>query len=119
MNCFSQVYNSLSEYLKEIRYLYKSEYYAYEREYRILIPETNIDKSDIRFDEPPWSDDLTSPRHYYEDEDLEVEKIFDSKSVITLGPRVSNSYNMKYYIRSLLEKAELDGPTVKESQIPY
>ena len=105
-------------YLEKIRYLYKSEAYEYERECRFVIPELDADKDKIRFE---YKEQNNSPdvRHYYEHENLKVENILTTDSLITIGPRVSHPYNMSYYIKSLLTKAGLVGPKIKLSKIPY
>lgn len=108
------------KYLEKIRYLYKSEAYEYERECRFVIPEpeSDADKDKIRFE---YKEQNNSPdvRHYYEHENLKVENILTTDSLITIGPRVSHPYNMSYYIKSLLTKAGLVGPEIKLSKIFY
>lgn len=107
-------------HLEKIRYLYKSEAYEHERECRFVIPELDADKDKICFE---YQEQNNSPdvRHYYEHEDLKVENILTSGSLITLGPCLSDPdfYNMSYYIKSLLNKAGLAGPEIKLSGIFY
>lgn len=104
--------------LARLRYLYKSKAYEYEGECRFVIPELDVDKDKICFE---YQEQNNSPRirHYFEDDALKVENILTTGSLITLGPCVPHPYNMSYYIKSLLTKAELPGPAIKTSEIPY
>lgn len=105
--------------LERICYLYKSEAYEYESECRFVIPELEIvDKDKICFE---YQEQNNSPliRHYCEDDDLKVENILTTGSLITLGSRVPYPYNMSYYLGNLLRKAGLFGPEIKISKIPY
>ena len=104
--------------LARLRYLYKSKAYEYEGECRFVTPELDANKDKICFE---YQEQNNSPRirHYYEDDALKVENILTTGSLITLGPCVPHPYNMSYYIKSLLTKAELPGPAIKTSEIPY
>lgn len=105
--------------LEPVRYLYKSEAYRYEDECRFVIPEPRTVQNHIRFEEDRQSDDPGGMRHYYEDDALDVEKLFVSGSSITLGPCVRNSYNVAYYLERSLRLARLEGPKIKVSRISY
>lgn len=112
------------EALEKIRYLHKNEAYKYERECRFVVAESNIsNKNKIYFDDQDRNKDLTHIRHYYEHKDLEIKNLLVTGSSITLGPCVSHPYshpyNMEYYIKTLMRRANLEGPKIKRSKIPY
>lgn len=116
----TQILEAVHKSLGKIRYLYKSEAYRYERECRFVIPELDTKKDKIVFEENQQSDSSASPRHYYECDALKVEKILVTDSMITLGPCVSNVYNVIYYIERLLREADLlSGRIIRASTINY
>ena len=65
------------------------------------------------------ADSSDRTRHYYQDDDLRMDRILVTDSIITLGPLVSRPHNMVYYINTLLQKAGLIGPSIEISKIPY
>ena len=106
--------------LERFRYLYKSEAYEYEKECRIVVAEPDItDEEKICFESGDQNDSSEQIRHYYVDEDLATENLLTTGSSITLGPCIYNSYNVKYYLETLLKKAGLHGPEIRTSIIPY
>ena len=109
------------EYLEKIRYLYKSEAYDHENECRSVVAEKDIqDKDRIRFEDQDRKIDPAHVRHYYELKDLAINKLLVTGSVITLGPCVSHPYNVEYYLKTLLRRANLEfGPIIKTSKIAY
>ena len=112
--------NIVWRYLAGIRYLYKGEAYAYEREVRIVVPEVDKEaEGRIEFDNTEREGNLSHIRHYYERNDLRVADMLITESVITLGPCVPHPYNVRYYLKHLLNKEGLLGPEIKISSIPY
>ena len=110
----------VQKYLERIRYLYKNEAYEYENECRFVVAESNIsDKNKIHFDDQEQNNSPGHIRHYYEHEDLKIDKLLVTGSVITLGPCVPYPYNVEYYLKTLMERARLGGPEIKISKIPY
>lgn len=108
------------KFLEKIRYLYKSEAYAYEQECRFVIAEADIqEKSKIRFENQNWNNSSTRLRHYYEHEDLEIKKLLVTGCTITLGPCVFQPHNVRYCLRSLMDRANLKGQEIRISEIPY
>lgn len=105
--------------LEQIRYLYKSKAYNYEHEARIIIPEPLIDDKDLINFEIQGSNSPTTLRHYYELEELAVDNLLISGSIITLGPCVPYVHSVNYYINSLIRKAGLSEPQVRISEISY
>ena len=116
-------HNLLSEVMRKnvarILYLYKDDAYKYEQECRVVKSVLEIPDGDIGFER---LEQLASPhslRHYYHDNDLSIDRILVTGSLITIGPLVSRPFNVMYYINTLLEKARLSGPKVQISKIPY
>ena len=106
--------------LEGVRYLYKSEAYEYEEECRIVATELDIiDKGKIYFESTDQNDSSEYIRHYYVDKGLAIEKLLITDSFITLGPCVYNSYNIRYYLETILKRANLHGPKIRISKIPY
>ncbi len=108
------------KFLEKIRYLYKSDAYDYEKECRVVIAETDIsEKNKIRFEAQGRNNSSTRLRHYYEDNDLKIRNLLSTGCTITLGPCVSQPYNVRYYLYSLMKRANLTGPKIRISEIPY
>ena len=111
---------TVAGHIDKIRYLYKSEAYDYERECRLVIPEVDAQKDLICFEYEKQDDGAVRVKHYYEVEELEVKNTFVTGSLITLGPRVPKPDNIRYYLETLLRKAERSyGPKFRTSRIPY
>ena len=109
------VWNSLERF----SYLYKSEAYAYEKECRIVLAGTDVDKDKIRFELQGGKNSPAYIRHYYADKDLAATELLVSGSSITLGPCVAYPRNMVYCLETIKRKADLAGPEIKISTIPY
>ena len=110
------------EYLEKIRYLYKSGAYKDESECRFVVAESDIpDKEKIRFEDQDREDYPECIKHYYEPQDIElgIKNMLVTESLITLGPCVSHPYNVEYYIKKLMRRANLEGPKIERSNIPY
>ena len=108
------------ESLERIRYLHKNQAYDYENECRFVVAESDIrDKHKICFEDQDRNNFPTGIRHYFESEELGIEKLLITGSSITLGPCVSQPYNVKYYLKTLMSRANLEGPDIKISDIPY
>lgn len=105
--------------LEEVRYLYKSEAYDYEKECRFVIPESDICKDKICFEYQERNDYPGIVRHYCEDEILKISAVLGSGSSITLGPRVSDADNVRYCLEILLKRKKLPIPEIKISEISY
>ena len=111
--------------IERIRYLHKHGAYKYENECRVVVAESDVfEKSEIRFENEGKKASPGKIRHFFEDNDLQVKNLLITGSSITLGPCMgepkSNSYNMKYYLKKLMNDAGLgDGPKIMQSKIPY
>lgn len=105
--------------LEEVRYLYKSEAYGYEKECRFVIPESDICKDKICFEYQERNNYPGIVRHYCEDEILNISTVLGSGSSITLGPRVSDADNVRYCLEILLKRKKLPVSEIKISEISY
>ena len=110
--------SALREEVEALLYLHKSKAYEYENEARIIrtAPSIKAKNGNIVFE---YESDTNKVRHYYEDDDLSVEKLLVTGSIITLGPCVSFKENMAYYLEHLKEKSGLVGPEVRQSEVSY
>ena len=107
------------EPLERVRYLYKSEAYDYENEHRIVVHKSDVKEEDICFDYNGDGDSQVRVRHYCEHEDLYINRMLISGSLLTLGPCVPNSDDLCRSFEILKRRAELDGPAIKTSDISY
>ena len=109
--------NTIEGYLEQYRYLFKSDAYDYEQECRLVIPETDVVAKSIRFEYQEDGPDVRI-RHYCKDDDLDIRNLIATDSVITLGPRVSNPHNVRYYLNNLLQELNRGGYEIRPSKIP-
>ena len=106
-----------------VPYLYKSNAYSYEDEYRLVVRKSDINDNNILFEVANGS--LSYVKSYCEPEDLSipdlmVENMMITGSRVTLGPRVPNPEALLQSLEILIRKAGLqDGLKVKTSQIAY
>ena len=110
---------AMREEAEAVLYLHKSKAYNYENEARVVKTVRSIKeerKRDIVFE---YESSKNKTRHYYEDDDLSVENLLVTGSIITLGPCVSFKENMAYYLEHLKEKSGLVGPEVRQSEVSY
>ena len=112
---------AISRNLARINFLYKRKAHEYERECRLVRSALDIsDTEEIHFQPVERNDSSHRIRHYYNDDNLKVDNILSTDSVITLGPLVPQPTSMMFYIETLLKKADLiEGPTIQTSKIPY
>lgn len=114
-----QIRKTLWDSLGRIRFLYKSQAYAYERECRIVATRNEVDDGDICFDYRDDGKPNKGLRHYWEDQALEMASIFPSGSSITIGPCVGHKDDLRRSLEVLKRRADLLGPEVKLSRIRY
>ena len=105
------------ESLEGIQYLYKNEAYSYENECRFLMYRSEISDDRICFEYRENSP--TTIRHYYEHEELRIRELLLSGSKITIGPCVPNRDDLHQVLEVLKRKANMLGPIVYCSQVPY
>ena len=105
--------------LESLKYLYKSEYYKYENEARVVTTLDSIREREgqIEFDLDKYQSKGIL-RHYYEDEDLAAGKIFISGCTITLGPNVDD-YNLQFCLEKLQNLTGQVGPEIRSSKVSY
>ena len=108
------------ESLERFRYSYKSEIYEHESECRRVVLESNIGNPyEICFEDQDPANYPARIRHYYEDEDLEIKKLLATGSSVTLGPCVPRRYNVRYYLKTLMQRVGLEDVEIKFSKLQY
>ena len=107
--------------LAEIKYLYKSAAYRFERECRVVVPEFKVRREDISFVPVERDGGLLGMKHYIEDQDLSVKQILATDSRIVLGPCVDRSYDLRFYLETLKKLGGWPGrdPRITKSRITY
>ena len=112
--------------LEGVRYLYKHEAYKFEKEYRVVILEQspNVDPGLVHFEPCESNGSLVQVRHYYELDELALEKTMTSRSFLNVGPSVTDKYSVRLYLESLKQQALSMGHISYEfeigvSEIPY
>ena len=104
--------------LARVAYLYKDIAYDYENECRLVELARYIpDGTEFEYIEHP--DGFGHLRHYYEDDTLRTDEILVTRSSITLGPCVPRRDSVRFSLDRLFRKANLIGPEIKISQIPF
>ena len=105
------------ESLGRVRYLYKSKAYKDETECRVIMPSAACAEDDVHhtYHAVPSPGQL---RHYCEDPDLPIRKMFKSDTVITIGPAVPDRFDVRESVDRLRRQAGLYGKVV-ESRIKY
>ena len=101
-----------------IPYFHKPRSYTYERECRLFLSPVD------RFCDPKYQSKYTTAgtpivRHYIEHDSLRLGGIFFTGTVITLGPSIPESKNVRAAVYALLRHHRLMGPDVVCSRIPY
>ena len=112
--------------LEGVRYLYKHIAYENEKEYRAVLSaqSSNFDHSLVRFEPCESYGSLVRVRHYYELDELALEKTMTSNSILYVGPSVTDKYSVGLYLESLKQQAHSMGHRSHEfkigvSDIPY
>ena len=73
--------------LERIRYLYKGEAYSYERECRLVKSAIDVNLgNEVAFEPEEQPDSSFRIRHYYENEDLRIDRILTTGSLYHLRP---------------------------------
>ena len=104
--------------LNRIRYLYKSNAFAYEEECRFVPPIEQVE-NDVRFEYDDKGDRSPRIRHYVEHRELDIRaRVLATDSRIMLGPTLYRADNVKYYFDRTIKNVAL--PTcVEVSRLPY
>ena len=105
--------------LGKMKYLYKSDYYSYENECRVVIAESDADPAQVVFEYLNDAKGRPSLRHYVEYGRLRIDDVLDSESSITLGPCVLDREDLEHSLRILALRAAVWGPCIKSSRITY
>ncbi len=118
--CYHLLAEAVWESLECIRYLYKSDEYAFEKECRVIHANPGMpgsDKITYTLDDRGSS---VAIRHYHENNDLPLERLSESGSKITIGPCVPHKEDVTRCVSGLLKQwGGEPGSTVTASSIPY
>ena len=110
---------TLSNALSPLVYLHKSKDYSYEKEARIVIPFSDIDRDAVYCQIPSTTNAPRGWRHFAELPELSIAKLLVSNSVIILGPTVDAPDNIKFVLQQRLDQFAPHGPKVTTSRIAY
>lgn len=102
--------------LGSLQYLYKSPAYRYERECRVVMPDSAHVKQIASYE---YNDQTRRLRHYCENGSLDVANILTSGSSITIGPCVSDKDDLCRSLEVLKSRAGLIGTEIRTSEISY
>lgn len=111
--------SSVTEKTQRLHYLFKSEAYKYENEFRVIIMPGEAEETFTEYVGPTQrgvTTQFTQNLHLSTDQN---HGMFVTGSNITLGPRVRNPAATAYYIRQMLKKSKLTGCGVHQSQVQY
>ena len=105
--------------LSHLQYLYKHQAFDFEREYRIVRLRSEVPPDDIRID--CRNDVCVGPivRHYCDDRELAIKKLFSSGSRVVIGPSVPYREDLLNTLNLLRDRAKLRGLGIKHSLIDY
>ena len=114
----NQTLAALRQELGAIPFFHKPKSYKYESECRLYL--SPLESEDPPLFEPRYhSGGSPQVRHYVEVPDLQLQGIFFTGTLVTLGPSISSRSNVKRAIDALLTYHGLRGPEVICSRIPY
>ena len=90
--------SSIENVLSPLVHLYKSEHYEYEKEARIVVPFSDLEKGALlQKGAGGW-------RHFAQLPELKIEKLLESPSEIVYGPSVEVSPNLEFVLRELIRQ---------------
>ena len=102
--------SSIANVLSPLVYLYKSEHYGSEREARVVVPFSDLEKGAL-LQKGSW-------RHFAQLPELKIGKLLESPAKIVFGPSVVGLANLKFVLSALLRQRGI-GPTLTQSGISY
>ena len=107
--------------LAKVKYLYKSDAYCYERECRVVVPESEAQPKGIEFENEKTNGSIFRIRHYVEDPDLHFREMVATGSRIILGPCIERPDSLRFYFETLKRLGGWTGrdPTITKSRIVY
>lgn len=108
---------AVAKSLEPIRYLYKSKAYEYEQECRVV--RTLTGHEGVRFECRIHAGRPAHIRHYCEPTELLLRKLLVSGTSIVIGPRVPEPESVRSCFRTLLRRANIEGPEINFSRISY
>ena len=83
-----------------MKYLYKSDAYCYERECRVVVPESEVQPEGITFEHEKTNGSIFRIRHHVEDPDLHVRQMVATDSRIILGPCIERPDSLRFYFET-------------------
>ena len=110
---------SLLKACGSICHLYKSHAYEYENECRYVLSHHDVESADINYEYHQRDDRIPRIRHYINQENLEIDHLLTSGSVVTIGPSVPNRQNVIESLNTLKDRAGLSRITIRPSEISY
>ena len=108
--------------LAKVKYLYKNDAYCYERECRVVVPESEVQPKRVAFEHEKTNGSIFRIRHYVEDPDLHFNKqMVATDSRIILGPCIERPDSIRFYFETLKQLGGWSGrdPTITKSRIVY
>lgn len=110
---------SFREGLGKVQFLHKAPAFKHENEYRVVMTRKDFSEEDISFHYRRTNGPTGHLRHYYEHQDLEVDKMFVSGSEVTVGPRVLAKEDVRNSLEIMARRAGLERRlTVRVSDQP-
>ena len=113
------VVGTIRQDMNIFKYLYKSDAYDYEHECRLVIPRIIVVPSDVQFEESSDNFGCSQIRHYLLRDETRTSKFLVSNSSIVIGPCVKQVPNVLSFIKTMLDRRKLHGPTIRTSMIQY
>ena len=109
----AQLPSSIENVLSPLVHLYKSKHYAYEREARVVVPFSDLEKGAF------LQKGAGGLRHFAQLPELKIEKLLGSPSEIVYGPSVDVSPNLEFVLEKLIRQRGFDAPKPRRSDISY
>ena len=103
------------ESFDKIKFLYKSDAYEHEKEYRYVVFSKDSDK-EIKYH---FKSEGSYLRRYILEKNLQANNILTTSRTVFIGPRVADKERVCLYLEELAEQAGLPGPEFIASELPY
>ena len=109
----------ISSSLSPLTYLHKSDDYASENEFRVVIPSSDLPAAMPVFHRISNQDAGTRIRHFAHLNELSIRNILRTESAIMIGPAVAAKENIRFVFGRRLAKQGLVGPKIYLSRIGF
>ena len=110
---------ALRSSLRDVRYLYKSAAYDYEREHRYVLSDIDSLSEAIRYEYQDEPFGMPKIRHYLEREEFLFKDLIPSGSVITIGPSVAYPNQIRKRLSAITRLGLGGQPEFRISEIAY